>query len=354
MVQLFTNNASSILAATLSDSSSVLEVSDGSSFPSPSNGDYFLVTLTQTGQESAWEIVKCTSRVSNALVVQRGQEGTLARTWFPGDKAEIRLTAGSMGTSLGRSLIESTTSTSMRSLLEIPDTSLSFNNEISITGVNTGTIAKMHVCSGTSADYTVTLPDVSLHAGKLIGFRMAPALTKLVTLQGVSGQLIDGQNTRVMWANESTILLSDGVTWTKIGGRSIPMSCFLYLNSEQTIQSGITTKLLFNTALQDLGNLRSNNDLLIRRASLYALSAQVRVACGIETLVTASLAGSTLGPLVDAEAGAINPSSHCVSQHWLPQGELISCYGSQWSGGARNTYAGSSRNYLTIAEILTW
>lgn len=65
------------------------------------------------------------------------------------------------------------------------------SNEISITSAGTGTIGRMHVCSGTSSDYTVTLPDASANTGKLIGFRMASGLTKFVTIQGVSGQLID-------------------------------------------------------------------------------------------------------------------------------------------------------------------
>lgn len=54
-----------------------------------------------------------------------------------------------------------------------------------ITGVKVLTIAdleKMWVCAGTTADYAVYLPKPSECAGKIVGFRMDPGLTKLVTL----------------------------------------------------------------------------------------------------------------------------------------------------------------------------
>ncbi len=43
---------------------------------------------------------------------------------------------------------------------------------VSVTGTATATISRLHVCSGTTADYTVTLPAVSGNSGKYIGFVM--------------------------------------------------------------------------------------------------------------------------------------------------------------------------------------
>lgn len=121
------------------------------------------------------------------------------------------------------------------------------SNEISITGATTGTIGRMHVCSGSS--YTVTLPDATSNQGKLIGFRMSSSLTGLVTLQGASSQLIDGVNTRIMWKGESAILLSDGVGWAKISGTSIPMSVTLRLPTTQTFSANTNTLLNFTDVI---------------------------------------------------------------------------------------------------------
>jgi len=103
------------------------------------------------------------------------------------------------------------------------------NTEVSITTTATATLSKLHVCSGTSANYTVTLPSVSGNAGKLIAFRMSPALTKIVTIDAGTGVTIYGFSvsgqTRKMWAKESAILYCDGFNWHAIANNTIPMSC---------------------------------------------------------------------------------------------------------------------------------
>ena len=98
MAQLFANNAESTLAAGIDNDDTTLTVQTGhgARFPSPSGGDYFLLTLTQAGSETSWEIVKCTSRSGDTLTVVRAQEGTSAAAWGSGSKAELRLTAGAL------------------------------------------------------------------------------------------------------------------------------------------------------------------------------------------------------------------------------------------------------------------
>lgn len=100
--------------------------------------------------------------------------------------------------------------------------------EISVTTTATLTLDRMHVCSGTSADYTVTLPAASGNAGRLVGVRMAAGLTRWVTLKGNGSELIDGSNTRKMWARESAVLICDGTTWTKIAGRNVAIKTVMY------------------------------------------------------------------------------------------------------------------------------
>ncbi len=96
--QLFANNASSTLASgiTAVATSATLATGQGAMFPTPTGGDWFLLTLTQpTGPESSWEIVKVTARTADTLTIVRAQEGTTAVAWDTA-KVEHRLTAGSM------------------------------------------------------------------------------------------------------------------------------------------------------------------------------------------------------------------------------------------------------------------
>jgi hypothetical protein len=102
MAQLFTNNASSSLAASASNSTTTLTLATGhgAKFPAPTNGNYFLLTLVGidgNGNENAWEIVKVTGRSNDTLTVVRGQESTTAVAWAAGSRIEKRNTAGTLG-----------------------------------------------------------------------------------------------------------------------------------------------------------------------------------------------------------------------------------------------------------------
>lgn len=96
-MQLFANNADSLLdGAIASDSASIaLKAGDGAKFPLPTGGDYFLATLFQKvgTNESNYEIVKVTARVGDVLTVVRAQEGTTAQAYSDGDRFELRVTA---------------------------------------------------------------------------------------------------------------------------------------------------------------------------------------------------------------------------------------------------------------------
>ena len=100
MTQLFTNNAASALAATITaaDTTIALAPGDGAKFPAPGAGDDFLLTLFQRvgTNEVNHEIVRVTARATDSLTVARGQEGTTARAFGSGDPVELRLTAGAI------------------------------------------------------------------------------------------------------------------------------------------------------------------------------------------------------------------------------------------------------------------
>ncbi|MBC3906204.1 hypothetical protein [Undibacterium umbellatum] len=101
-MQLFTNNATSVLAAGITSVATSLTVAtgDGAKFPNPTVGDTFLVTLYKLSgvTETSYEIVKCTARVGDTLTVVRAQEGTTGTAYATGDNVALRLTAGSMST----------------------------------------------------------------------------------------------------------------------------------------------------------------------------------------------------------------------------------------------------------------
>lgn len=101
MTQLFANNAYGSLAAEASAVTTTLTLGAGHGlrFPSPTGGDFFLLTLVGldgNGNEASWEIVKVTARASDTLTVVRAQESTTAVLWPVGTRVELRVTSGTL------------------------------------------------------------------------------------------------------------------------------------------------------------------------------------------------------------------------------------------------------------------
>jgi hypothetical protein len=94
MAVVFSNNAKTTLASTVSTSATNITVADGSVFPALNGADYTYVTL-EDGSGNV-EIVKVTALSSNALTVVRAQDNTSARAFSSGDKCELRLTAAGL------------------------------------------------------------------------------------------------------------------------------------------------------------------------------------------------------------------------------------------------------------------
>lgn len=97
MTELYANNCSSRLAVDTAGASVTLTVraGDGNRFPSPSGGDYFMVTIEDRRTRQI-EICRCTGRVNDVMVVVRGQEGTVAQQFSAGATVSHRLTAASV------------------------------------------------------------------------------------------------------------------------------------------------------------------------------------------------------------------------------------------------------------------
>lgn len=96
MPVLFTNNASSTLASSITNVQTSITVAagQGARFPSPSGTNVFYATLVDVSNNI--EIVKCTSRSTDTLTIVRAQEGTTARAYASGSVIELRVTAAGL------------------------------------------------------------------------------------------------------------------------------------------------------------------------------------------------------------------------------------------------------------------
>jgi hypothetical protein len=96
-MQLYSNNASAQLAASITAVTGTINVAPGKGalFSSPSGGDWEIATLSDSSVTTV-EIVKITSRSTDALTVVRGQEGTVPYAWPSTATIQGRLTKGTL------------------------------------------------------------------------------------------------------------------------------------------------------------------------------------------------------------------------------------------------------------------
>lgn len=236
---------------------------------------------------------------------------------------------------------------------------------VSVTGNVTLTstaFGKIHVCTGTTADYTITLPAASGNTGKIITFQMSNALTKLVTLDGNASETIDGSLTRIMWANEAATLYCNGTSWTKIAGKSVPMNVLLYkTGGNQSVGSGVATKLTLETLGANTAPAAMYDTSLSRikivRPGLYNITHSGRI-----TNISTSTNSETLGYK--------NGSEYAITSRYMTTGDWGSCqfsmlvsavvndyfetYVRQYSGGNQNFLSGDFMNSIYAYETSVW
>lgn len=87
---LFKNNATALLAASISTSATTIVISAGlgASFPSPVTGSYFYATIFDS--VGNYEIVKVTAKNVDSFTVLRGQDSTTALAFNAGDGFAMR------------------------------------------------------------------------------------------------------------------------------------------------------------------------------------------------------------------------------------------------------------------------
>lgn len=232
--------------------------------------------------------------------------------------------------------------------------------EIPITGATTATIGRMHACSGTAGNNTVTLPPAAGNAGRLIGIRMAASLTTIVTIDGSGSELIDGAQTRAMWRNEVAVLLCDGVGWTKVGGKSIPLQCIISPSSNQAIAPFTIT--LINCDYTNVDNSGSmadlpNHRIVILRSGQYYVRGIINYA---------TLAGNTLfqnrvhlngGDLLGTSAtlGVTNYAAFPVSSiEAISAGSYLDLRGYHEAAINYSAYGHPIFTQLAVTEQVTW
>lgn len=91
--RLFANDASSLLAVSISGASTSIQVGagDGTKFPTPTAGQSFVLTLQDASGDI--ERILCTARSGDVITAStRGYDGTVARAWTNGvTRVEFRL-----------------------------------------------------------------------------------------------------------------------------------------------------------------------------------------------------------------------------------------------------------------------
>ena len=209
------------------------------------------------------------------------------------------------------------------------------------------------------------------NAGKVIGFRVSRSATAFVTLDGNASETIDGELTRMMWAQESAILLCTDSGWTKLSGRTRPTMCGMRVASAtptaaQLIPNNAPTKVLVNQTDFDQGGIADlvNNRMVARRSGKYSVGFIVYY----NVLTTGNPVPRVLGNVsradgsraAQAESSAYSSSSYpAVNVSVLAElaaGEILTFNTFQNSGGDRQLYGDPSTaaTLFTIHEVVQW
>lgn len=262
-MQLFTNNADSVLngAIDTTTTSITVKAGEGAKFPSPTGGDYFLVTLFQKvgAAEVNHEIVKCTSRAADVLTVVRAQEGTTSKSFGNADPIELRATAGVLGNheahanntnnphsvtkaQVGLGSVDNTADAS-KPVSTAQQTALNLKANLAspaFTGTVTGITAAM-VGATTSTDITnersatATLTNKTITETVYALSGTTPAITatngavQTWTLSGAStptSSLTTGQSCILQITSGAYSITWPSVVWTKVGGSGAAPTLF--------------------------------------------------------------------------------------------------------------------------------
>jgi hypothetical protein len=205
----FANNATSKLAANLSNVSTTMSVTpgDGSKFPALSAGQFFKLSLIRG--DGTKEIIKVTARASDTMTIVRADEAVggvqVAYSFTAGDKVELRLTADALGNEFDR--------LDAAAFLDVVGIAANYT-------VTEADISKLLKTSTGSGPVTITLPQIStLTASFEIQVSKDTGDTNAVTVAASGGNTINGLSTYILSAQYQSIWLVADLatsTWTAI------------------------------------------------------------------------------------------------------------------------------------------
>lgn len=155
--------------------------------------------------------------------------------------------------------------------------------EVSVTttaALDATAFGTMHACSGTSSNYTVTLPPVSGNGGKWIGLRCVGGLTRVVTVTGSDSGKINGVSSAALIAHDVAILFCTGSEWLLM--RNTPhLECTMQMtngSSNLSVATGTFTTIPLDTVVSETGGPYSDtaNYRYTPPAGKYAIIAQAK------------------------------------------------------------------------------
>ena len=236
--------------------------------------------------------------------------------------------------------------------------------EVSLTAIANLALGRCHVCSG-STNFPAILPLASTCKGYKVDIRVATGSTCLVTLTAAGSDLIDGLATRVMWAGESATLLSDGIGWTKVAGKTIPMSASLGYGVNQLFAPGANlTTLNFSSIKASTAppSFVTLPNFVILRPGSYKVSLEVMTnSTSTGTIIfqpAIKTAAKTLSLRSYSLPGASPITCSACSQANFLVGDIISpaaqYYGSAYTTSNILNDAYLTYNEFSILELPTW
>ena len=192
---LFSNNASSTLAAPITSTATQLTVQsgNGAEFPNPGAQQQFAATLVDAATGLLTEIVYCTTRTGDTFnPIVRAQEGTSALNWLAGDLIANLLTAGQMGAMV-------------QTVQLAPNRIVTASGSFSTTSADGNGSIGLNRTSGVGASST-TLPN-NLSPGQTVTYQDLTGNFQAfpVTFNAPAGMSIAGQSDSVANVNRMTI-----------------------------------------------------------------------------------------------------------------------------------------------------
>ena len=354
------NNFKTTLSAqhTSGSGTFVLQAGDGALLGALGTNEVYRITLVTSpgASETIVGVFECTTLTTDTLSGATVVEGFADSTIAINTPVQVRATAKTF----------SAIHTAINALEVISETSVT-----AVTTISTAlsSMGKYYLCSGTSANYTVTLPTIdSSYDGLTIGFRMSGALTKLVTITGTGVQTIDGTLARVMWANETCVLEARGSKWFKLSGRTNPMVASMRIvggtpSQAQSVPNSALTKILLNTTDLDNTGLMAdttNSQILVKRSSNYAVMgvASFDSATAPATrFISEPQKNGTLCALAEGYGATGSYASYVATNTVIAtSGDAFTLVAYQSSGASQWVagYAASSACILTLSEIPSW